>query len=480
MYLEKIKSWYPTAALFIVLLGASVGLTYMLTQAGTFVAPMVMLIIIGVSAVAAVIKDYRIGFYLLLIMGVFMFYVERLVHTGFPLGTVYDALAGLTFLAVFLNGYSQRDWTGFKNSVTIAFFIVTIYQVLQVVNPSAVSRVAWLVAMRNNSSILLYIVCFHMFSAIRDVKRFTIFWLTVALIVGIYGCYQEWFGLLDFENNWITSNPDRLKLYFIWGKMRKFSFLSDPSAYGLFMAMGGLSCLVLALGPFSARLRFFLLCCGMLMLVAMSYSGTRTAIAMVAAGIAFYIVLTLNKRTTILFTIAAAFFGSILFFGPFYGGTINRIRSTFNPSEDPSMVVRDIKRQRLQKYVQKHPIGGGLYTTGVNGTRYSRGHELAQGWDADSGYLLLGLELGSIGLVLFQLFFFLVMMKGISNNFQISDPLLRTYNLAYLVPFFALSVAHFTQDAIFTKPMNLIGIAAYAVIVKLPSFERKLYSVDLV
>jgi putative inorganic carbon (HCO3(-)) transporter len=142
-------------------------------------------------------------------------------------------------------------------------------------------------------------------------------------------------------------------------------------------------------------------------------------------------------------------------------------------------VVRDVKRIRLQQYVQSHPIGGGLYTTGQNGLRYSAGHELAQGWDADSGYLLIGLELGSIGLVLFLVFFFMVMLKGINNYFSINDPLLKTINLVFLVPTMALSVAHFTQDAMFTKPMNLIVIVAYAVILRLPSFEKKLYSVEL-
>jgi putative inorganic carbon (hco3(-)) transporter len=144
------------------------------------------------------------------------------------------------------------------------------------------------------------------------------------------------------------------------------------------------------------------------------------------------------------------------------------------------MEVRDIKRIRLQQYVQSHPIGGGLYTTGQNGLRYSAGHPLAEGWDADSGYLLIGLELGSIGLVLFLVFFFLVMVKGINNYFAINDPLLKTYNLTYLIPLMALSVAHYTQDAMFTKPMNLVVIAAYAVIVKIQSFDRKLYSVDLI
>ncbi|HYC84995.1 MAG TPA: O-antigen ligase family protein [Chryseosolibacter sp.] len=479
MYLGKIKSWYPTVGLFVVLLAVSLGVTYVMSHSGAIIGPVILMIIFGTAVVGVVVRDFRMGFYLLLLMGVFMFYVERLFRTGFPYGTVYDALAGLTFLAVFINGYHKRDWTGFKHPITIAFVIVTLYQVMQVVNPAAVSQVAWLVAMRNNSSILLFIVCFHMFTTVQDIKRFTVFWLSICFIVAAYGAYQEWFGLLGFEERWITENPERLALYFIWGKMRKFSFLSDPSAYGLFTGMGALACLVLALGPFKTSLRIVLVSCGIFILMAMLYSGTRTATAMVAAGIVFYILVTLKSRRTMIATLAAGFIGGIVFFGPFYSGTVNRLRSTFSPSEDPSMIVRDIKRQRFQRYVQRHPIGGGLYTTGTNGTRYSRGHELATGIDPDSGYLMLGLELGYIGLFMFQVFFFIVMVKGINNYFSITDPLLQTFNLAYLVPFFALSVAHFTQDAIFTKPMNLIGIAAYAIIVKIQSFERKLYSVDL-
>lgn len=480
MYLDKIKSVYPTVILVAVLLAVSLGITYMLSHSGVIVAPMVILVLIGVTLVGAVINNFRVGYYALFLLAVFMFYVDRLVTITFPVGTLYDGLAALTFAAVFINAKNKNDWTLFKNPVTITFFIITFYQFLQVFNPSAVSRVAWLVAMRTNTSILLYIVCFQLFRNVNDVKRFTVFWLSIALLVGVYGCWQEIIGLADFEMNWITSNPDRYKLYFIWGKMRKFSFLSDPSSFGLFAGMGGLAFLVLAMGPFKGAFRFLMFVCGGIMLISMSFSGTRTAIAMVAVGIVFYITLTLSKKKTMIATVAAAFFGAVIFFGPFYGGTINRIRSTFNPSEDASMEVRDKKRIRLQEYVRSHPIGGGLYTTGVNGVKYSAGHELAQGWDADSGYLLIGLELGVIGLILFLVFFSLVMIKGINNYFYIDDPLLKTLNLAYLVPVMALSVAHFTQDAMFTKPMNLVVIASYGVIVKIASFERKLYSVDLV
>ena len=480
MYSDKVKSWYPTVALVVVLLMASLAITYMMATKGTIVAPVVIMSIIGIMLVGTTIVDFRIGFYALFFMAVFMFWFDRMIGITFPLGTVYDGLAALTFVAVFLNSNNRNEWTLFKNPITILFFIITFYQMMQLFNPYAVSPVAWLVAMRTNTSLLLYIVCFQLFRSYNDIRNFTACWLIISLMVGLYGFYQEYVGLPEFEYNWVTGNPDRYKLYFIWGKMRKFSFLSDPSAYGLFMALGGLACLVLAMGPFKAAFRLFSAGCAMIMLLAMTFSGTRTAIAMVAVGIVFYILVTLRNKKTVITMVAAGVIGAGLLFGPFYGGTMNRIRSTFNPSEDASMEVRDKKRIRLQEYVQSHPFGGGLYTTGKNGLRYSAGHELAQGWDADSGYLLIGLELGWIGLIFFMVFFSLVMIKGINNYFAINDPLLKTMNLVYLVPVMALSVAHFTQDAMFTKPMNLVVIAAYAVIVKIQSFEKKLYSVDLV
>jgi putative inorganic carbon (HCO3(-)) transporter len=480
MYSDRIKSSYPTIALVSILVVLSLGITYLMVYAGVLVAPIVILAIIGVTVAGLTVWDFKYGFYALFFMAVFMFYIDRMVHVNFPMGTIYDALGAFTFVAIFLNANNKNDWTVLRNPITIVFLIITFYQVIEVFNPSAVSRVAWLVAMRTNTSILLYFVCYQMFKSVDDIKRFTTCWLVISMIITLYGFWQEYVGLTDFEMNWITGSPDRFKLYFIWGKMRKFSFLSDPSAYGLFLAMGGLACMALGMGPFKSTFKISMFVCAVLQFVAMSYSGTRTAIAMVAVGIVFYIVLTLKSKKTVATMAVMGFIGAVILFGPFYGGTFNRIRSTFNPDEDPSMEVRDVKRVRLQQYVLSHPIGGGLYTTGQNGLRYSAGHELAQGWEADSGYLMIGLELGWIGLTLFMIFFFMVMLKGINNHFKMEDPVLKSINLAYLVPVMALSVAHFTQDAMFTKPMNLIVIAGYAVFLRIQSFEKKLYSVDLI
>jgi putative inorganic carbon (hco3(-)) transporter len=66
-----------------------------------------------------------------------------------------------------------------------------------------------------------------------------------------------------------------------------------------------------------------------------------------------------------------------------------------------------------------------------------------------------------------------VILKGINNHFALDDPMLKTVNLTYVVPFVALSVAHFTQDAMFQKPANLVIIATYAVVLTLPTLENR-------
>jgi hypothetical protein len=226
------------------------------------------------------------------------------------------------------------------------------------------------------------------------------------------------------------------------------------------------------------RIGFGILMIGML--VSMSYSGTRTAMAMVLVGVAFFLIMTILNKETLIGSVMIVVLGAGLLFGPFYGGTMSRIRSTLNPSADPSMSVRDTKRVRLQEYIITHPIGGGLYTVGNNGAKYAPGHPLAGPWDPDSGYLLIALETGWIGLLIFQTLFFFTMYRGIQGYFAMDDPLLRTYMLAYITPFLAVSVAHFTQDAMFMKPVNLLVYATYAMVIKIPSFQKKLSPVELV
>lgn len=470
---------FPAVAIFSILLLVCLAVTYFMVQYGILVGLVAAGIAVAVLFLAAAINDYRVAFYAFFLMGIFMFYVDRVIDVSFPMGTVYDALVGLAFFTMFLNK-RERDWSQFRNPVTVMFLILIAYQVLQLFNPSANSVIAWLVSLRNNISFLIYVICFQMFFSLQEVKKFTMVWLGTALVVALYGIYQKLFGLTGFEMTWMNEKPERVDLYIIWGELRVFSFLSDPSSFGLFTAASALASMVLAMGPFKASVRLLFAAIMVIIIIAMSYSGTRTAMAMMAVGVAFYMIMMLHNRKTLVASIIVLAIGAMLMMGPFYGSTMSRLRSTFRASEDPSMAVRDYKRLMFQDYIHSHPIGGGLYTVGQNGERYSPGHELAGKWDPDSGYLLTALETGWVGLLIFQALFFIVMYAGIKNFFALKDPVLRTYMLVYIVPFMALSVAHFTQDAMFSKPNNVVVYATYALVIKIASFERKLSAVELV
>jgi putative inorganic carbon (HCO3(-)) transporter len=473
MYLEKLKTNYASILLAFILLIVSLLVTYLMTTVNMMVGPIIVVLFIGVFLLVGIFMNYKFSIYACFFISVFMSFANRIYPSPIPIGVVLDALAAIAFIAIFFDK-QERDWTLLKGPITFLYVIIVIYQLLQVFNPNAVSFTGWLVALRGNTSFLLYLIFFHMFFSFEQVKKFTILWISLATVVALYGIFQEVFGLTEFEKQWVYSSEGRVQLLLIWGHLRKFSLLSDPSAFGLFTGFSGLGCLILAVGPYKPLYRIVLGILAALMFISMSFSGTRTAIVMVAFGVAFYIMVTIRNKTTIALAAFAIFGGAILLFGPFYGSTANRIRSTFNMEEDASMGVRDRKRIRLQTYVQSHPFGGGLNTTGTNGVKYSPGHPLAEGWDPDSGYLLTALELGWIGLIIGLAFFYAVVTKGINNYFSINDPLLKNITLAYIVPFMALSVAHFAQDAVFQKPVYLVVTATYALMLRMPSYEKQL------
>ncbi len=426
-----------------------------------------VVIIIGLL----VVYNYIWGFYLLIVLGVFMFYIQRTAPTNFPLGVVYDFTIVLLCLLMLASKSKYEDWSLLLNPVTWGLLVLLVYQLAEVFNPMG-TVTAWAVSLRKNVSLILYILCMQVLLLPGGLRKLTNLWIWMGVIVALYGIYQEFFGLSDAEWKWIYSDPERFKIYFVWGYMRKFSFLSDPSSYGIYMAFTGLGCMVFAFREKQHGRKAFMALLAVVIFVAMSFSGTRTAYAMAGIGLGFYCLLTIRSPRTLGITVAIASIGVVLFFGPFYGWQINRIRSAFNPTEDASMGVRDQKRLYYQPFVQQNPMGGGVYTTAYYGVMYAPGHEFA-GFDPDSGYLETAMESGWIGLWLLLGFVFVVVSRGVDHYFSIRDPLLKTYVLAYLIPFFALSVAHFAQNAMYAKPVDFMVIVTLAFITQAPLLDGR-------
>src|SRR5690606_1863298 len=102
----------------------------------------------------------------------------------------------------------------------------------------------------------------------------------------------------------------------------------------------------------------------------------------------------------------------VLLVGPFYGPTLNRIRSTFN-RDDPSMSFRDQKRQVLQQYIFQNPLGTGLNT--ANGVA----RRLTVTADTDNGYLRAAIDKGLQGLFLQLGLFAAAMVTGVRRFYSL-------------------------------------------------------------
>jgi O-antigen ligase len=211
------------------------------------------------------------------------------------------------------------------------------------------------------------------------------------------------------------------------------------------------------------------------MLLSMAYTGTRTATAMIPAGIIMFGLLTItNKKTLVLLIISVMAYG-ILVYGPFYGSTARRLRSTFYPEHDASFNVRDYNRHRIQPYIYSHPIGGGLATVGVPGEEYSPHHPLA-GFPPDNGYLATVLETGWIGLIIYLAEIFIILTLAVCNYYRAKDREIRNLYAGIIAFIFMWVVAQYGQSAIGRYTHNAIYTPVLALIVVLRYFDQKISS----
>ncbi|MEO1051430.1 MAG: O-antigen ligase family protein [Bacteroidota bacterium] len=453
----------------------SIPIVYLIANSRIFMAIGILAGLIGIAVGFICFINVELGFLVCFVFCSSIFLMSRLAGTDLPYGAARDAILLILFVGILVQRIKKKakvDWS-LNNPVTIVLIIYTTYLLIQFFNPSGTID-GWLFGIRGYLSYLIaYFIILNLFKDYKYFIRFTKLWMAVALLGALYAFYQEIMGLPGFDLRWVTATEARIGLNFIQGKWRKWSFFSDSASFGLIMAFSSVYFIVLALGPFSFRKRAFLMACGLLILVAMTFSGTRTAYAIVPAGFVLYVMLTINSKRTLIISAVMAGLLVVVIFGPFQGKTINRVRSAFRPQEEASMEVRDINRARIQPYIHSHPIGGGLVTAGEPGKRFSPNHPLA-GFPPDSFYLESALEQGWIGLFLHLAIYFTVLATSIKNFYKTKNEKIRYFYLAQIAAFFSLTIGAYAKTNIAQLPTGLILMAVYAAADKLVSYEKQI------
>lgn len=454
---------------FVLFLLISVALAYITYKKGFTVGAVIVAMLIGVPFIFSCMFNLRIGVAVILVVSYFLIGAIRLID--FPLGVFNDLLIATMSFGLLIKQINERNWDFVKNPISKIIAIWIIYNLLQFANPSAESRLAWVYTIRGmaGTMIMFYLVMYSINS-----EKYLIFilklWLFLSFLAALYGLSQEYIGFTNYDFNWIYEEEKRVKLLYVMGRMRKFSFLASPPVFGFIMAYTGLMCLILATGPFSKYVKGILIASAFLMFLGMVYSGTRAAYAVLPAGMIFYAILTFRKK--ILFSVAILLFiGVIIVIIPSSNPNIVRIQTAFKPGNDMSYQVRVENQKFIQPFIQSHPLGGGLGSTGVWGERFSPNSILAK-FPPDSGYMRIAVELGWVGLLIYCLMLSIVFYKGIKDYFRIRNPKLKVISGALLTSIYVLTVANFPQEAIGQIPTSLFFFTAIAMISKARQFDN--------
>lgn len=447
--IEKLSNPVGICMLALVAVIIAVGIA----KFGVVFGGLVVVAFIGLPAIYCVVAYPRFGIIVLLVLAYVLFLLGRLGIPG-PMGVVADLLQGCLMLGTLVSLRRHNDWEVLKGPVSTMVLVWIGYNIVQVANPSSVSREAWVYTVRGIAIVMLsYFVFLYNIRSINLVRFIFKLWLAMSFFGALYGMKQEFIGFSASEEAWLHSDPEIAGLLFIAGHWRKFSIFSDPVAFAYNMNMAAIFCIALIAGKLPMWKKVILVIFTGTFLVSMLFSGTRAANVLVPAAMFLFAVMRYNKQILLLSCLGVL--GLIVLINvPTGDPNLMRFQTAFRPNEDPSYKLRKFNQERIKPYIYSHPIGFGLGATGGWGKRFGDGSVVSQ-FQPDSGYVRVAVELGPVGLLIFCTLMFTVMKTGIDNYYRIRDPELKMYCLGILLVVFAYNIANFPQEALVQFPSNV-------------------------
>ncbi len=465
LVLQKLYS--PLGFALMVIVGLL--LAYVIASTSISFGIVLLALIVGIPVVLWSMADIVFGLGLILFIAVFMGLPSKYINL--PLGTSLDIMLFVLFFGLLVQQIKERDFSWAKSPISGLVLIWVGYNLAQAFNPTAESRMAYLFTVRSMAGlILLYFIACYGFKKLSHILNILKFILLLAFVSALYGLKQEFFGFTQQELVWLYSDPHRFELIFQWSRIRIFSFFSDPTNYGIYMAYIGTFCLILATGPYRLSRKIILIFAALCMFAAMIYAGSRTPFVLVPAGVVFLVTLTL-KQKHIIGLICLIALGTLFVLKSTSSAVLFRVQSAFDLSKsDDTINVRLNNQTKIQPFIHSHPFGAGLGATGMWGQRFTPNSKLAK-FAHDSGFVRIAVELGWVGLLLYAALLFVIIRTSIYNYLRVRDPVVKNIYLGLTVVVFQLILANYPQEAIVVLPTSITFYILVAMIVRLKEFD---------
>ncbi len=463
--LDSPVSWLALTAL-------SLAIAVGVVQYGPVFGILIILATVGAPVLFSTMFSIRLGVYLAITISCTLGLILMLLP-NVKIGLLQDSLILFMMIGYLYRSYMNHQWDGFKTPLNIPILIWIGYNILQIANPIAASRVAWFFVMRPAVGyILLFYLCYNMMETKRDIKNLINLLIILCSFSSIWGLIQFFNGYFPFEMEYVIAN-DAVHLVFINGRWRSFGTMASPAQYGVVMAAMLILIPLLNRGKHKWYRKWLYRIAAILALLAMIYSGTRSAIAILPVAILALIVFAKNWR----FYLAGGLVG-VIFIGiinmPTRNYHIQRLQSTFSGKKDESYMVRQRNREMIYPWILAHPMGGGLGSTGVWGQKFSPGTFLAN-FPPDSGFVRVAVELGWIGFIFYIFLWGNILLKGALNYWKMHDEELKTIVLALLCMLSGVFVVEYAQDIVGKTPFNLLFWVFCAILFKSIKMDQNLW-----
>ncbi|MCZ8355065.1 MAG: O-antigen ligase family protein [Cyclobacteriaceae bacterium] len=443
----------PSWMLWLVCFSAVPTVTYMVLQFGFWAGIGLIVVIIAMPISIAALWNTGIGLYILVLFAFFISIPNRLAE-GIPMGIGMDVMILVMLVGLLYSCTVKRNWESFKTPISLAVFLWAGMNVIELFNPWAGSRAAWFYVIRPAVGyMMLFFLTYSYLDSKQKLFRLLGVILFLSFVSAVWGIWQATVGYFSWEYNYVFSH-DLVHLVFNYGRWRAIGSIGSPAQFGILMAFISMLCLPLVGVSKSYWMKFVLLTVSATTLLAMVYSGTRSAFIIIPI---FYVIWVFLARQRWMYnSLAVAVVGFIvLATTPSNNYHVQRIQSVFKASEDKSYQTRAKNRAMIFPWILAHPIGGGLGSTGVWGQRFTPGTFLAL-FAPDSGLIRVAVELGWIGLFFFLWLYFKIIKEGVVASTRMEDKTLQALAYGLLAAITPLLLVEWGQEVIGVFPMSVL------------------------
>lgn len=447
------------------------GIAYLAAQMGIMISAVMIVLPFVALYLVLVFQEPKLALYSTLIIAFFATGISRYVPA--PLGLAVDGLLVLGWVALLFRQFQYTDWKPMRHDFNVVHLIWMIWLVIEIFNPETQSKTAWFYAMRSMGLYPL-LSCGLVMMLMRDrkdLRRFIHIIFIISILGALWGLKQKNIGLDDAEKRWlfVGGNADT---HILFGVLRVFSFYSDAGQFGASQAMVALMAGIMMLGPGPLIRRGFYGFTAMMTFIGFGISGTRGALAVLAAGGIAYLVMT--KRISIL--LVGLFFAGSSFYMLRYtsimqgNAQVRRMRTGVDP-ENPSMMVRKRNQIKFAAYLKNRPMGGGVGSAGFWGNRFSPGTFLAE-TATDSWYVKIWAETGIIGLLIHVCCLGYFVGRAGHTIWHVRDPVLHTQLNALFSGMVGILLASFGNQVLAQFPTGIIVYFSVPFFSLAPMFEE--------